>query len=122
MLKQQSRGGDLLAKFMEGCILDVTLENSEEHGPACPENCNHLLLLNEGMFLFSVVTFMTHPLHVFKADLQCSMNRAISLPSAFIPCRGTGLAFSKALCVVIVDSLCFSAVLLCPGTVQVAWE
>lgn len=28
VLKQQRRGGDLLAKFMEGCILDVVLENN----------------------------------------------------------------------------------------------
>lgn len=39
--------GDLLQKLMKGRILDVTLEN----GPAWPEKCGHLLLLNEQMFL-----------------------------------------------------------------------
>lgn len=35
VLEQQGRGGDLLKKFMKGCLLDVTLENGKGHGPAC---------------------------------------------------------------------------------------
>lgn len=57
-----------------------------------------------------------------EAEIKGSANWAIELLPAFIPCRGTGLAFFRVLCIVTVDGLCSSAVLLCPGTVQVAWE
>jgi len=74
-LKQQGSGGDLLEKFMKGCILDVTLEKGRGRGPACPEKCNHLPPLNEQMFLLCNWDIRDVSSCVCcKAEFKCSVN------------------------------------------------
>lgn len=120
-LKQQGRGGDLLEKFMKGCILDVTLENDWEHEPACPEKFNHLVLLNEQTFVFCNCGICE-----VLPCLRCKAEVLHELSNLITACIHSvvrdSVVFFRALCIVFVDSLCFSAVLLCPGTLQVAWE
>lgn len=44
------------------------------------------------------------------------------LAAGIHPAQRNRGGFFRARSIVIVDSLCFSAALLCPGTVQVAWD